>query len=128
MVSKITKGIKITVYAYFVGRRMQLNSLVNFFNYEITIENTTNDEVQLLQRYWLIKDVLNNDEEVQGEGVIGEKPVLQPNESFTYTSGSLIHGDLGSMQGYFTFLNLETSALFHVKIPLFKLVIPSIKN
>ena len=128
MVSKITRGIKVIVKVHYVGKRMHLNNPVNFFNYEICIENQTTDEVQLLQRYWLIKDALNYEEIVQGEGVIGKTPIIKQKETFQYTSGCLIQGEAGSMQGYFTFVNFTTSQLFHVKIPLFKLNIPSIFN
>lgn len=128
MVSKITRGIKIIVKAHHVGQSMHLNNLVNFFNYEIRIENQSSDVVQLLRRYWLIKDSLNNDEIVEGEGVIGKKPIVNPNETFEYTSGSYILGFIGSMQGYFTFVNFSTSQIFHVRIPLFNMSIPYIFN
>lgn len=128
MVSKITRGIKIIVKAHYVGQRMHLNNLVNFFNYEIRIENQSSDVVQLLRRYWLIKDALSGDEIVEGEGVIGKKPIVNPNETFEYSSGSYILGFIGSMQGYFTFVNFSTSQMFHVKIPLFHMSIPYIFN
>ena len=60
------------------------------FGYMITIENQSNDSVQLKSRFWEIKDALNNTEYVTGEGVIGKKPVLKPGESHTYKSGCLL--------------------------------------
>ena len=128
MVSKITRGIKIIVKVQYVKQSLHLNNLVNFFNYEISIENQGNDVVQLLRRYWLIKDSFNNDEVVEGDGVIGQKPIVNPNETFQYTSGSYILGFIGSMQGYFTFVNFSTSQIFHVRIPLFNMSIPYISN
>ncbi|HUH25401.1 MAG TPA: Co2+/Mg2+ efflux protein ApaG [Flavobacterium sp.] len=128
MVSRITKGIKIVVKTNSLGAKMHFNEVVNFFNYEITIENCSSDTVKLLRRFWLIKETLNEDVVVEGEGVVGVQPVLHPNESFTYTSGSFIKGDVGSMQGYFTMQNVETSHLFHVRIPLFCLNVLNISN
>ncbi|HLV50786.1 MAG TPA: Co2+/Mg2+ efflux protein ApaG [Flavobacterium sp.] len=128
MVSQVTKGIKITVRVDYLTSKIHLNGFVNFFNYEISIENQSNDNVQVLRRYWLIKDTLNFDEVVEGAGVIGKKPKLKPYEIFTYSSGSFIKGGAGSMQGYFTMTNLDTEQLFRVKIPLFCLNVPSIFN
>lgn len=128
MVSQITKGIKVVVKTNSLGAQKHFGELVNFFNYEITIENQGNDTVQLLRRYWLIKDALNNDVIVEGEGVVGEQPVLNPNESHTYMSGTFIKGDTGSMQGYFTMINKSNSHIFHVKIPLFLLNVVHIYN
>jgi len=128
MVSKITKGIKVVVKVHYAGQSLQLNDLFNFFNYEISIENKSSNTVQLLRRHWLIKDSLNNDVIVEGEGVVGKTPVLNSEEIFEYTSGCSIMGYTGSMQGYFTFLDLNTSEIFHVKIPLFNMNIPKIFN
>lgn len=128
MVSKITKGIKIIVKVTYVKQSFHLNNLVNFFNYEISIENQSNDVVQLLRRYWLIKDSFNSDEVVEGEGVVGKKPIVNPNQTFQYTSGSYLLGFIGSMQGYFTFINFSNSQIFHVKIPLFNMSVPYIFN
>lgn len=128
MVSKITKGIKIIVKVRYVRQSLHLNNIVNFFNYDISVENQSNNKVQLLSRYWLIKDSFNHDEVVEGDGVIGKKPIVTPNETFQYTSGSYILGFIGSMQGYFTFVNLNTSQIFHVRIPLFNMSVPYIFN
>lgn len=128
MVSQVTKGIKITVRVHYLTSKLHLDGFVNFFNYKISIENRSSETVQLLRRYWLIKDPLNFDEIVEGEGVIGEKPKLKPYEVFTYSSGSFIKGSAGSMQGYFTMINLDTKQPFRVKIPLFCLNVPSIFN
>ncbi|MBA5792309.1 Co2+/Mg2+ efflux protein ApaG [Flavobacterium sp. xlx-214] len=128
MVSQITRGIKITVKVKHLGSKKHLSNLVNIFNYEISIENHSNDVVQLLRRSWLIKDSLNHNEVVEGEGVIGKKPIVNPNETFHYESGSFIRGYAGSMQGFFTMVNFSTSQIFHVKIPLFNLNVPYLFN
>lgn|SRR5690554_435243 len=128
MVSQITKGVKITVTPHYLGSKSHFSGLLNYFTYEIRIENRGDIEVQLLRRFWLIKDTLNFAETVEGEGVVGKTPLLKPKEDFTYSSGSFIKGELGSMQGFFTMMNINTQELFHVHIPLFCLNVPSILN
>src|SRR5690554_7805074 len=118
MVSQVTKGIKITVRVHYLTSKLHLDGFVNFFNYKISIENRSREAVQLLRRYWLIKDPLNIDEIVVGEGVIGKKSKLKPYEVFTYSYGSFIKGRAGCMQGYFTMINLDTKQPFRVKLRL----------
>lgn len=121
MVQQVTKGIKISVETNFEGTFYK-NYKVHFaFGYKITIENKSKDTVQLESRHWQIMDALNNVEIVDGEGVIGKKPILQPGESHTYTSGSLLTSPFGAMQGHYNMINLATSNTFKVAIPTFKL-------
>ena len=83
MVSQITRGIKISVLTSFEGTYFKNYKIHFAFSYEITIENHSKDSVQLISRHWEIFDSLNNREIVDGEGVIGKKPVLRPGESHT---------------------------------------------
>ena len=76
MVSQITRGIKISVTTSFEGTYFKNHKIHFAFSYEITIENHSKDSVQLLSRHWEIFDSLNDTETVDGEGVIGKKPVL----------------------------------------------------
>lgn len=98
------------------------------FGYLITIENQSKDSVQLTSRHWKIKDSLNRTEHVDGEGVIGKKPVLKPGESHTYNSGCLLASPFGSMSGSYTMVNLSTARHFEVAIPTFKLSAPFALN
>lgn len=98
------------------------------FGYRVTIENQSKDTVQLNSRYWKIYDALNNVEVVEGEGVIGKKPVLQPGESHTYNSGCLLTSPFGAMQGHYNMINFTNSAKFKVFIPSFKLCAPFALN
>jgi ApaG protein len=108
MVSQITKGIKISVLTSFEG--------TYFKNYKIHFAFTT--------RHWEIYDALNNIEVVDGEGVIGEKPVIKPGESYTYSSGCLLSSPIGAMKGYFNMVNFTSTRSFRVIIPTFKLSAP----
>lgn len=98
------------------------------FGYQITIENQSKDSVQLTSRFWKIKDALNHTEIVQGEGVIGKKPVLKPGESHTYNSGCLLNSPFGSMRGHYNMINFSNSKKFKVSIPSFKLSAPFALN
>ncbi|QCE41666.1 Co2+/Mg2+ efflux protein ApaG [Psychroserpens sp. NJDZ02] len=128
MVQQVTRGIKISVETNFEGTFYK-NYKINFaFGYQVTIENQSKDSVQLNARYWTIYDALNNEEIVAGEGVIGLKPVLQPGESHTYSSGCLLTSPFGAMKGYYSMVNFTTTKKFNVAIPSFKLSAPFALN
>ncbi|RLD29774.1 MAG: Co2+/Mg2+ efflux protein ApaG [Bacteroidetes bacterium] len=121
MVQQVTRGIKISVETNFEGTFYK-NYKVNFaFGYKVTIENQSKDSVQLNSRHWRILDALNNIEVIDGEGVIGKKPVLKPGESYTYSSGCLLTSPFGAMQGHYNMVNFTTTKKFKVSIPTFKL-------
>ena len=98
------------------------------FGYKVTIENQSKDSVQLNSRHWVVLDALNNIEIIEGEGVIGKKPVLKPGESHTYTSGCLLASPFGAMQGHYNMVNFTTTNKFKVYIPAFKLSAPFALN
>ena len=128
MVQQVTKGIKISVETNFEGTFYK-NYKVHFaFGYKVTIENQGKDSVQLNFRHWRILDALNKVEIVEGEGVIGKKPVLNPGESHTYTSGCLLTSPFGAMQGHYDMVNFTTTSKFQVAIPTFKLSAPFALN
>ncbi|MFM2387947.1 MAG: Co2+/Mg2+ efflux protein ApaG [Bacteroidota bacterium] len=104
----------------------QSNALVNefVFAYTITITNKTNAIVQLMRRHWIINDSNGELREVKGEGVVGVQPILEPNESYKYTSGCCLRTELGKMLGSYEFVNMETRQQVVVPIPEFQLVAP----
>ena len=121
MVTQITRGIKISVLTSFEGTYFKNYKIHFAFSYEITIENHSKDSVQLNSRHWEILDSLNDIEIVDGEGVIGKKPVLKPGEKHTYSSGCLLSSPFGAMSGYFNMINFTTTKTFKVIVPSFKL-------
>ena len=128
MVQQVTKGIKISVETTFEGTFYK-NYKVHFaYGYKVTIENQSKDTVQLNSRHWKILDALNNEEIVEGEGVIGKKPVIKPGESHTYNSGCLLASPFGAMQGHYHMVNLADTKNFRVVIPSFKLSAPFALN
>ncbi|MFD0862691.1 Co2+/Mg2+ efflux protein ApaG [Sungkyunkwania multivorans] len=128
MIQQVTKGIKISVETSFEGTFFKNYKLHYAFGYQITIENQSKDSVQLTARHWKVFDALNNTEVVDGEGVIGKKPVLRPGESHTYNSGCLLTSPIGAMCGYYDMVNFTTTRNFQVYIPVFRLNAPFALN
>lgn len=124
MVQQVTSGIKISVETNFEGTFYKNYKIHFAFGYRVTIENQSKDSVQLTSRFWKIKDALNSTEIVEGEGVVGKKPVLRPGESHTYSSGCLLSSPFGSMNGYYNMINFTSTKKFKVIIPSFKLSAP----
>lgn len=128
MVQQVTRGIKISVATTFEGTFYKNYKMHFAFGYTVTITNQSKDSVQLMARHWNIKDSLNGLETVDGEGVIGKKPVLRPGESHTYSSGCLLTSPFGAMEGFYQMVNFTTTRKFRVKIPPFKLSAPFALN
>jgi ApaG protein len=124
MTHQITQGIKISVETLFNNIFYKDHKINYAFNYKITIENQSNDTVQLLSRHWEITDALNFTEIVDGRGVIGITPILKPKTKHTYNSGCLLISPLGSMKGFYTMFNFSSNQKFKVIIPSFKLTAP----
>jgi ApaG protein len=93
------------------------------FTYTITITNTGDVAAQLLGRHWIITDADHKVQEVKGLGVVGQQPLLQPGESFEYTSGASIPTNVGTMQGSYQMLAADGKA-FDAPIPPFTLSVP----
>ena len=128
MISAITEGVRISVRTNFRADLSQIEHSSYFFNYTIDIENHNSYSVQLLSREWYIFDSLGKPTIVQGEGVIGEQPVLKSGEQFNYTSGSEIRSEFGYMEGVYIFKNVASGETFTVKIPTFQLIFPPRMN
>jgi ApaG protein len=128
MVTQITNGIKISVNTVFEGTYFKNHKIHFAFSYEIIIENHSKDSVQLTTRHWEIFDSLNDMEMVDGEGVIGKKPVIKPGELHTYSSGCLLSSPYGAMRGFFNMVNFTTTKTFKVIVPSFRLSAPFALN
>jgi ApaG protein len=124
----ITEGVEVSVSTQFRADVSQTTENSYFFNYRIGIENRNSHPVKLLHRDWFIFDSLNPPIHVSGEGVIGQQPELEAGESYSYTSGCELHSEIGSMNGFYTFLNVSTNEIFRVNIPSFELVFPGRLN
>lgn len=94
------------------------------FRYRICIRNQGNNSAQLLARHWTITDGNGKVEEVQGLGVVGEQPEIKPNSSYEYSSGCVLHTEIGCMKGYYE-MKAEGGSRFKAQIPLFSLAVPN---
>jgi ApaG protein len=99
-------------------------SPVYVFSYTVTINNNLSQQAQLKNRYWLITNGNGEKLEVHGEGVVGEQPVIQPNESFEYTSASMLKTEVGTMEGYYEF-EFADGQCHREPIPVFNLSKPN---
>lgn len=121
MTTLTTAGIKISVVTNFRQDLSEINEMRFFFNYHISMLNENNFPVQLISREWYIFDSLGEPRIVTGLGVIGEQPILKPNESYDYASGCDLTSEIGLMKGIYTFKNLSTNEEFEVFVPTFQL-------
>ena len=117
MYSEITNSIKISVDPIFMEEQSEPEDFHFVWAYHICIENQGKDVVQLLSRHWKILESVSRPQYVNGNGVVGKKPVLKPGESHTYQSGSLITSPLGSMTGTYIMINFSTARKFNVDVP-----------
>jgi len=128
VIEKITKSIRISVLTNYEGIYSHNENLMYMFSYFITIENQGTDTVQLLSRKWNIFDSMANKEVIIGDGVVGQVPVLEPNEKYTYRSNCLLQSKIGAMKGYFNMLNFTSKHQFKVVIPNFQLMVKETLN
>ena len=124
MVTQITSNIKISVITSYEGTYYKAYQMLYAFSYQITIENLSSDVVQLQTRHWDIFDSLNETETVEGEGVVGQTPIIVPGEKYMYSSGCMLKGAVGAMNGFYTLANFSNNTIFKVQIPTFKLIVP----
>lgn len=92
------------------------------FAYHITITNIGSTDVSLIDRHWYIQDGNGETNEVSGEGVVGERPLIHPGDSFQYSSGAILPTPIGSMHGYYGMVIPTTNTHFRATIPQFELV------
>jgi len=125
-----TKGIQISVEVFYDAANSNPDKHKFFFTYRVTIENKSQDTVQLLDRHWYIADsaLLGFVKEVEGPGVIGKQPTLEPGEFHQYESWSPLKSELGKMHGYYTMQRAADGKKFKVRIPEFKLVASYVLN
>lgn len=95
------------------------------FSYTISITNLGSFSARLISRHWIITDAYNHVQEVRGQGVVGEQPLLKPNQSFEYTSGTVLTTQVGTMRGSYR-MEADDGSTFEVEIPQFVLSVPRV--
>lgn len=120
----ITAGVTVRVSVNFMPEQSRVEAGRWFWVYHIRLENGRDETVQLRTRHWRITDTRGMVNIVDGEGVVGETPVLEPGETHDYVSGCELSTSNGAMEGHYTFSKPDGS-LFDVAIPYFPLAAPS---
>jgi ApaG protein len=128
MVSAITKGIQVSVETTYQPDFSNPQQHHYVFTYKVRIENKSNHTVQLLRRRWEIFDAAETRKIVEGDGVIGQQPILEPGETHTYVSGCNLKSGMGKMRGSFTLEKLRDGQLWEVVIPEFQLIATLFQN
>lgn len=126
--AQVSKGIRVSARVKFKDEYSEPDKNYFVFFYRITIENHNDFEVQLVRRHWDIFDSNGIKTIVEGEGVVGEKPVLAPGESYVYESACNLESGIGRMGGYYEMMRTENGELFQADIPEFILEVPYMLN
>ena len=121
----ITDDITVRVSVNFMPDQSRVAESRWFWIYHIRIENGSDRTVQLRSRHWRITDARGMVNHVDGEGVVGETPVLRPGESHDYVSGCPLSTPHGTMEGFYTFVREDDAQPLEVRIPFFPLAAPA---
>lgn len=120
-------NITVEVESQFLPEQSMVEDERYMFTYTITITNLAEQSAQLLSRAWLITDSIGETNTVEGDGVVGQQPILQAKESYTYTSGCILKSPMGTMEGYYVFVQ-ENGDKVKATIPVFTLATPNLIN
>jgi len=121
---QITLGICVSVETIYNNDMSNPSMNEYIYAYKISIDNYSDFPFQLKTRHWEITDAYGNLRVVDGEGVVGKQPIIDPGESFQYMSGVGVKTDMGLMEGFYTVENLNTKEEISIGIPEFKLIAP----
>jgi ApaG protein len=124
MIAEITKGVKVSVETEYQPSYSSPSQYHYVFTYRITIENQSEFTIQLMRRHWTIHDAGFSQREVEGDGVVGQQPVLEPGQSHQYVSGCNLKSGIGKMVGTYDMERIVDGTNFLVKIPEFMMVAP----
>jgi ApaG protein len=124
MSEAVTRNIRISVETEYAPGRSNPAQSQWFFLYTIRLTNEGREKVQLISRHWIITDAMGEAKEVRGKGVVGKQPVLEPGETFEYTSGCELATPFGSMRGTYQMLVTDKQEFFDAAIPPFTLTEP----
>ena len=128
MSSTTTQGVEVSVETYFQPDYSNPISGEFMFAYRITIDNHNHFSVKLHRRHWHIFDSNGEFREVEGEGVVGVQPILQPGERYQYVSGCNLRSEMGRMSGTYQMENVDTRHFFDVDIPAFEMIVQLFLN
>ena len=123
-----TRNIEVSVWPEFIYNKTSQSGELFIWAYQIRIKNKSSETIKLLSRYWRTIDECGNIQEVEGEGVVGVKPIITTNNTYQYSSGIHLKYPSGIMSGKYYIENTSNKEIFEIKIPNFSLDIPSSKT
>lgn len=124
MIAEVTQGIKVTVETEYQPAYSNPAQFHYVFTYRISIENKSEFTIQLMRRHWFICDAAFESREVEGDGVVGQQPVLEPGQSHQYVSGCNLKSGIGKMTGTYLMERIMDGSQFLVAIPEFTMIAP----
>jgi ApaG protein len=124
MTNQITEGVAISVEVFYEASYSNTVNNEFMFAYKISIENKNVFPIKLLSRHWYIFDSNGTKREVAGDGVVGEQPIINPNQKYEYISGCNLKSEMGTMHGTYLFENLFNKKTFETIIPNFEMFVP----
>lgn len=127
-VSKVTEGIRVIVKVAYIPSESSSKRNHFVFAYRIEIQNESPYRVQLLRRKWIIRDCTGLPKVVEGKGVVGEQPIIDPGDEYGYASGCNIRTPVGKMYGTYTMVREADGETFEVRIPTFVMATPFVLN
>jgi ApaG protein len=128
VVSSRTEDVMVSVQTAYLPTQSNPSTDQYMFAYRIRITNESAQTVQLLRRMWIITDAYGRRRKVEGEGVVGQQPILAPGETHEYMSGCDFVSPVGQMRGYFYMVRKGQAGEFKVRIPTFTMATPSTLN
>ena len=124
----ITNNIQVMVWPEFIDSKSSVIGDLFVWAYHVRIDNQSSDTIKLINRYWRIIDEQGITQEINGEGVIGEQPVIAPGGFYQYSSGVHLRYPSGIMTGKFQMKKTDSDETLDIIIPTFSLDVPSVKN
>ncbi|EOD81021.1 magnesium transporter ApaG [Grimontia sp. AD028] len=121
----INNNFTVRVLTHYVEEQSEPDKKRYVFSYTITIENNGDRHAQLLRRKWLVTDANGKKLVIEGEGVVGEQPLIEAGDEYTYTSGTVLETPVGVMQGFYTMIDVDEKE-FDIEVSPFRLALPNI--
>lgn len=124
----VTNGVRVSVKTIFIEAQSNRAQGIYMYAYQIGITNETDQTIQLLSRHWDIVNGYGNTMVVEGPGVVGQQPIIEPGKNYSYVSGTNFRSPIGKMSGYYNMIVLADGSPFKVYIPEFILTDPILQN
>lgn len=117
--SERTSDIEVQVRPSYLIKQSRPDQEMYCWSYMVTIKNNGTGRLQLLNRHWIITDGRGRVEEIKGNGVVGEQPIILPGTTYSYTSGCPLRTSTGNMRGWYEYVDIDTRTRIKTKIPVF---------